>query len=321
MIITRTPYRVSFFGGGTDYAAWYSQHGGQVLTTTINQYCYISLRYMSPFLKSKYRVLWSKMENVDDINQIEHAGVRGCLQYLRIVEGVEINHAGDLPARSGLGSSSAFTVGMLNAIHALRGEDVPSVYLADEAIAVEQGVLGETVGIQDQIECAHGGLNHIQIGRDGTYKAHRILIDDEQTCDLENHLVLVFTEVQRYASQIAASQVDNVQRKQRELERISALVPEAVKNLTVPVVFGELLHESWMLKRELSSRVSNSHLNLIYDRARAHGAIGGKILGAGGGGFFLFCVPPERRKKMLEALGLLSVPVRFEHHGSQVILR
>ena len=326
MIITRTPYRVSFFGGGSDYIQWYQQYGGQVLTTTIDKYCYINLRYMPAFLGHKYRVSWSKMENVDKLSDIQHPGVRGCLQYLNIEDGVEVTHAGDLPARSGLGSSSAFTVGMLHALHVLRNEITVTGLmvkgtLADEAIAVEQDVLGETVGIQDQIECAYGGFNHIKIERDGTYHVHKLPVNANDWLSLESHLVIVFTEQQRHASEIAAVQVSNVHRKQAQLMRIAALVPEAIDNLHEPEAFGELLHESWMLKRELSDKVSNKRLDAIYTHARAKGAIGGKVLGAGGGGFMLFCVPPERLQPMVDALGLFAVPVKFEHKGTQVVLR
>lgn len=321
MIITRTPYRISFFGGGTDYKQWYEKFGGAVLTTTIDKYCYVCLRSMPAFLGSKYRVFWSKMETVNELSEIEHSGVRGCLQYLNIEEGIEVNHAGDLPARSGLGSSSAFTVGMLHALYVLRGDDLNSRSLANDAIEVEQDVLGETVGIQDQIQCAFGGFNHIEIDRTGNYHVNKVPIGAMQKALLESHLVIVFTELQRYASEIAAAQVSNVRRKQKQLERIALLVTEAVKAVEHPRAFGEMLHESWMLKRELSDKVTNPHLDAIYDHARSKGAYGGKVLGAGGGGFMLFCVPPERREAMVEALGLLAVPVRFEDHGSQVVLR
>ncbi len=321
MIITRTPYRISFFGGGTDYKQWYEKFGGAVLTTTIDKYCYISLRYMPAFLGRKYRVFWSKMETVDSIAEIEHPGVRGCLQYLGVEEGIEVNHAGDLPARSGLGSSSAFTVGMLNALHMLRNDSTSRYGLADEAIAVEQDVLHETVGIQDQIQCAFGGFNLITIERDGTYNVNTMQLKPGQQRALESHLVIVFTELQRYASDIAAEQVSNVDRKQKQLERIAALVPEAINVLKYPRLFGELLHETWMLKRELSDKVTNPHLDALYYAARSRGAIGGKLLGAGGGGFMLLCVPPGKRDDVLAVLGLFSVPVKFEHHGSQVVLR
>lgn len=321
MIITRTPYRISFFGGGSDYKAWYQKYGGQVLTTTIDKYCYISLRYMPAFLGFKYRVFWSKMETVNERDDIEHPGVRGCLQYLNIDDGIEVNHAGDLPARSGLGSSSAFTVGMLNALHMLLGYGTSSHALADEAIAVEQDVLGETVGIQDQIQCAYGGFNHIKIDPDGVYHVSTMRLDPKQQQDLEDHLVIVFTELQRYASEIAAEQVSNVDRKQKQLERIAELVPEAIKVLKYPRLFGELLHETWMLKRELSDKVTNKTLDALYYAARSRGAIGGKLLGAGGGGFMLLCVPPEKRADVLAVLGLFAVPVKFQQHGSEVVLR
>jgi D-glycero-alpha-D-manno-heptose-7-phosphate kinase len=314
---------MSLFGGGTDYPSWYREHGGAVLTTTIDRYCHICLRRMPPFLGSKYRVFWSKMENVNEVSEIEHPGVRGCLQYFGIEDGLEINHAGDLPARSGLGSSSAFTVGMLHALHLLLGEDAGPALLADQAVYVEQDVLAETVGIQDQIECAWGGINHITINTDRDYAINPVLLDRERIQALEAHLVLVFTGLQRHASEIARAQVENAGRKTEQLHRIAELVPQAVETLSAgtPLELGALLHETWMLKRELSDKVSTPEIDDLYTTARWHGAVGGKVLGAGGGGFVLLCVPPERREKMLEALGLYAVPVRFEHGGSQVVLR
>lgn len=323
VIITKTPYRISLFGGGSDYKAYYEHYGGAVLTTTIDRYCYISLRNMPPFLGSRYRIMWSRMENVDKIDDIKHPGVRGCLQYLGVSEGIEVNHAGDLPARSGLGSSSAFTVGMLHALHVLRGEEVSRAMLAKEAIEVEQNILMETVGIQDQIECAWGGLNYIEIGRDGSYAVRPVLVSDAHLQRLQEHLVLVFTDIQRHASEIAKAQVENVDRKRNELHKILSLVPRGLHAVMRGdlAAFGELLHEAWMLKRELSNKVTNAAIDEIYAKARHNGAIGGKLLGAGGGGFMVVCVPPERREQMLSALGLHSVPVRFEHGGSKVVLR
>lgn len=323
MIITRTPYRISFMGGGTDYQPWYREHGGAVLTATIDKYCHVLLRRMPPFLGSKYRVFWSKMETVDRREDIEHPGVRGCLEYLGFDGGIEINHAGDLPARSGLGSSSAFTVGMLHALHALRGDDIDRARLAEQAIAVEQDVLGETVGIQDQIECAWGGLNRIEIGRDGTYGVHPVVIGQARLDEFQDWLVLVFTGLQRHASEIARAQVDRMAVNTPDLRSIAALVPLAVAALSEGrlIDFGRLLHETWMLKRNLSDRITTPEIDAIYDRARSAGAIGGKVLGAGGGGFMVFCVPPWRRVEMLHALGQLSVPVRFTGHGSEIVLR
>lgn len=320
MIITRTPYRISLFGGGSDYPVWCREHGGAVLTTTIDRYCYILLRRMPSFLGSRYRIFWSRMETTDHLDHIQHPGVRGCLRYLGMDEPLEINHVGDLPARSGLGSSSAFTVGMLHALHALRGEPIGRGQLGEEAIRVEQDVLKETVGIQDQIECAWGGINRIDFMRDGRYAVSPVNIESRAKL-FEDHLVLVSTELQRFASEIAQAQVNNVGTKEKIMYRLVDMVPQAEKILYegTPKELGELLHETWMLKRQLSDKITNARIDEIYDAARIHGAIGGKILGAGGGGFMLLCVPPDRRQNMLDVLGLHSVPVRFEYGGSQVV--
>lgn len=319
MIITRTPYRISFFGGGSDYPAYYSQYGGAVLSTTIDKYCYINARFLPPFLGNGHRVVWSKIESAKTIGDIEHAGVRGCLQFLDWKQNVEITHAGDLPARSGLGSSSAFTVGMLHALHVLRGEEITRKDLAKEAISVEQEVLKETVGIQDQIACSVGGFNHIGINKDGSYRISPVYLSPDAIKALEDHLVLVFTDIQRHASEIAKEQVNNVDRKKIQMEKITHLVSQAFGALNLPEEFGNLLHDSWVLKRELSDKITNPELDAIYKKARKHGAIGGKILGAGGGGFMLLCVRPKDRVRMLSALKLLSVPVKFEEGGTKLI--
>lgn len=277
---------------------------------------------MPPFLGSKYRVFWSKMEAVDRIEDIQHPGVRGCLEYLGISEGVEINHAGDLPARSGLGSSSAFTVGMLHALQTLKGGRPGRATLANQAISVEQIVLKETVGIQDQIECTWGGLNLIEFMGDGRYRIQPLILSDHLRRSVEEHLVLVFTDLQRHASEIAKSQIESMNQHVDTLHRIVELVPLAADALSGGELetFGNLLHEAWMLKRGLSDKVSNTTIDNIYDVARREGAYGGKLLGAGGGGFLLLCVSPEKRTQVLEALGLLSVPVVFEDQGSQLVL-
>ena len=323
MIITRTPYRCSLFGGGSDYSRWYKEHGGMVLTTTITKYCYLSVRYMPAFLGYKYNACWSKMERVNSLKDIEHSGVRGCLQYMGVDEGFEVNHAGDLPARSGLGSSSAFTVGMLHALHALQGRHVSKDRLAREAIEVEQVVLKETVGIQDQIECAHGGLNLIEIHRDGEYTLRPVIIHAERKATLEGKLMLFFTGLQRNSSEIADAQVSNIERKEYELKAIQNLVPRALEAMTKGSLddMGNLLHETWMLKRELSDKVSNNEIDGLYTAAREAGAIGGKLLGAGGGGFFLFYVPEDRHDSVREAMGgLHDIPFKIENGGSQIVL-
>lgn len=325
MIITRTPYRVSFFGGGSDYEAWYSKHGGAVLSTTIDKYCYISLRRMPPFLGSKYRVFWSQMEAVNLREDIQHAGVRGCLEFLDINEGIEVNHAGDLPARSGLGSSSAFTVGMLSALHTLRGETLGAAQLSNEAIHVEQEVLHEAVGIQDQIACAWGGLNVIEIERAGEYAISPLILPAERIAKLESCLMLFFTGIQRHASEIAKSQIENTERNQDYLNSIVAQVPEAVKILKDGSLdvdeFGDLLNYAWRFKRQLSDKISSPEIDSLYDRALDAGALGGKLLGAGGGGFFLFYVPQDHQDDVREALqGLIDIPVKFENRGSQIVI-
>lgn len=323
MIITRTPYRCSFFGGGSDYSRWYKEHGGMVLTTTIAKYCYLSARYMPAFLGYKYNACWSKMERVNSLDELVHSGIRGCLQYMGIDEGFEVNHAGDLPARSGLGSSSAFTVGMLHALHALNGRHVSKAQLAREAIEVEQVVLKETVGIQDQIECAHGGLNLIEIHRDGEYTLRPVIIPTERKSALESKLMLFFTGLQRNSSEIADAQVSNIERKEYELKAIQNMVPVALEAMTNGDMddVGGLLHDTWLLKRELSDKVSNKEIDGLYNSAREAGAIGGKLLGAGGGGFFLFFVPVDRQASVREAMGGLHyIPFKIENGGSQIVL-
>ena len=323
MIITKTPYRVSMFGGGTDYSRWYSENGGSVLTGTIDKYCYLSARYMPAFLGFKYNACWSKMERVNNLDDLIHSGIRGCLQYMGIDEGFEVNHAGDLPARSGLGSSSAFTVGMLHALHALKGEHASKAQLAREAIEVEQVVLKETVGIQDQIQCAHGGFNHIEIHRDGSYTVSPVIINAGRKAALESKLMLFFTGIQRSSSEISEAQVSNIERKEHELKAIQNLVPKALNAVTNGTLddVGRLLHKTWMLKRELSDKVSNDGIDGLYNSALKAGAIGGKLLGAGSGGFFLFYVPEDRQTAVREAMnGLLDIPFKFEHGGSQVVL-
>lgn len=316
MIINRTPYRISLFGGGSDYKEWFKDHGGMVLSTTIDRYCYILLRRMPPFLGTRYRVFWSQMEKVDTVEDIQHDGVRECLKFLGIDEPIEINHAGDLPARSGLASSSAFTVGMLNALYALNGQQVSRGRLANEAICVENTISRSNHGIQDQIECAFGGINVININKNGSYNIRQLDIKDRASL-FEDYLVLVFTDITR--DQIGI----NAQTKNDKLlYRMMDMVPLAAKILEsgTPVELGHLLHESWTLKRQLSDKITNTRIDAIYETARQNGAIGGKLLGAGGGGFMLFCVPPGKRRDMLDSLNLQSVPVRFEYNGSQLIL-
>ncbi|MCP9447729.1 MAG: kinase [Nitrospira sp.] len=326
MIITRTPFRMSFFGGGTDYPAWYRQHGGVVLSTTIDKYCYISCRYLPPFFEHKYRIVYSLIENVRSIDEIKHPAVRAVLQCAYHDEqGLEIHHDGDLPARSGLGSSSSFTVGLIHAIEALKGQYVSKDDLAKKAIYVEQEVIRESVGSQDQIAAAFGGFNRVDFLPDDTYRVSPIVIGQERLTEFESHLMLCFTGFSRFASQIAQSKISNLKHRETELRRIKELVDEAIQILQNPrraiSEVGHLLHEGWLCKRMLSEKVSTAVTDELYEAAREAGALGGKLLGAGGGGFLLLFVSPHLQQKVKERLKhLIHVPFRFENSGSRVVL-
>ncbi|MBY0282013.1 MAG: kinase [Alphaproteobacteria bacterium] len=323
MIISRTPFRVSFFGGGTDYAPWYQEHGGEILAATINKYCYINCRYLPHFFEHKNRIVWSKVEMVKEIDEIEHPSVRETLRFLNIQEGVEIHHDGDLPARSGLGSSSAFTVSLLNALYALKGTMVSKMELAKQAIHVEQNLMKECVGVQDQIQTAFGGLNHIKIHPNHSFVVNPLIISAKKMQDLEGSLMLFFTGVSRTASDIAKSQVQSIANKQNELRLMQDLVAEGIKILTQSDDlndFGCLLHQGWLLKRSLTNKISTDSINDVYEKAMKAGALGGKVLGAGGGGFMLFFVPKDYQNAVKLALqDLVYVPVEFDHEGSKII--
>ena len=325
MIISRTPFRVSFFGGGTDYPDWFHEHGGAVLATTIDKYCYISVRELPPFFDHRFRVVYSIVENVKEIGEIAHPAVRAVLERLAVDQGLEIHHDGDLPARAGLGSSSAFTVGLLHAVHALRGRHTSKEALASEAIHVEQCMLREPVGLQDQISAAFGGFNHIIFHHDGTYEVEPVILPRERLATLQEHLMLVFTGLSRLAPAIAQTVIDNLKQRTSELKAMQAMVPRAIELLASPaediVDFGRLLHESWMLKRRLSDRVSNSDIDALYDAATRAGAVGGKLLGAGGGGFVLLFVRPEDRDRVRAAVSnLITVPFKFDTSGCRIAL-
>ena len=323
MIISRTPYRISFFGGGTDYHTWYQEHGGAVLSTTINHYCYLTCRFLPPFFNHKSRIVWTKTEEVMEHEEIQHPAVKAVLQYLDVKRGIEIHHQGGLPARSGLGSSSSFTVGLLNAVYAMRGVMSSKHDLACEAVHIEREVLKEGVGIQDQISAAYGGFNKITIARDGNFEVDPVTIPSERLAELQDHLLLFFTGVSRSSSQIAQEQMKAIPKKTNELNRIREMVDEGLKILEPGgdlADFGKLLHEGWMLKRSISKNVSPDFVDYIYKRAMDAGALGGKLLGAGGGGFMLFFAKPEDHPRIMEALSdLLIVPFEFETGGSKII--
>ncbi len=323
MIINRTPFRISFFGGGTDYPNWYLKHGGSVLSTSIDKYCYITCRVLPPFFEHRLRVVYGKMECCQHFEEIQHPAVREILRFLKIDQGLEIHYDGDLPARSGMGSSSSFTVGLLHALYAHLGIMPSKRQLAHESIHIEQNMIKETVGSQDQVCVAYGGFNQINFSTNGEIEVQPVTLSAQRIEELDSHLMLFYTGIKRTASDVAKSYVDGLSKRRMLLKQIQKMVDEGtgiLKGNDNICQFGELLHESWMLKRGLSSQVSNNDVDELYDRAREAGAVGGKITGAGGGGFLLLFVPPSQQKKVRETLSdRIHVPFSFESRGSQII--
>lgn len=325
MIITRTPFRISFFGGGTDYPAWYRDHGGVVLATTIDKYCHITCRYLPPFFEHKHRIVYSRIENVQHFEEIEHPAVRAILGWAGCDKGLEIHHDGDLPARAGLGSSSSFTVGLIHALAALDGKYVTKEELAKNAIHIEQKIINENVGSQDQISASFGGFNRIEFNRNDAFQVSPVILAKDRLQELQAHLMLCFTGFSRIASEIAKSKIDNFKNRELELKCMGEMVDEAIKMLqkTNSSIdeFGKLLHQSWIFKRSLSEKISTPEIDAIYQEAMEAGATGGKLLGAGGGGFLLLFVKPSLQSQVRERLKhLIHVPFAFEDSGSRVVL-
>lgn len=324
MIISRTPFRISFFGGGTDYPAWYKERGGAVISTAINKYCFITLRYLPPFFDYNYRIRYYKREETQTVDEIQHPSVRACLNYFGIDKGVEIVHSADLPAQSGLGSSSTFTVGLLNALYTLNHQMPTKRELALSAIHVEQTMLQENVGSQDQTAAAFGGLNKIEFGFPQHVLVRPIVMRPDKLEALNRHLMLFFTGFSRTASDIAGEQIKQTADKTEELQQMMALVEDALAMLLSESDslddFGRLLHEQWLIKRGITHLITNPDIDQIYAAGLEAGALGGKLLGAGGGGFMLFFVRPEDQQKVRETFkNLLYVPFRFDHVGSQIV--
>ena len=326
MAISRTPYRVSFFGGGTDYPAWYRRHGGAVLSMAINKYCYIGTGFLPPFFGIRHRIIWSHIEAVGSAAEIQHPAVRAGLQTLGYddSEGIELFHQGDLPARSGIGSSSAFAVGLINVLTAMRGKHLDAKALAIGATDLEQNKLKEAVGCQDQSASAYGGMNVIRFERDDSFSVTPLALDDTQRTTFESWLMLFYTGSSRISSEFAKKLINNLEANARHMARLQEMVEIGSELLHAGKMaeFGQLLHEGWTLKRGLSTGTSTATIDRIYDDARRAGALGGKLLGAGGTGFMVFVVPPERQAAVREALShLISVPVSVDFTGSTIVYR
>ena len=324
MIISRTPFRISFFGGGTDYPNWYKEHGGCVISTTINKYSFITARYLPPFFDYKYRIRYFTHEETQTLNEIKHPSVRECAKYLQIKKGFEIVHNADLPAQSGLGSSSTFTVGLLNTLYSLKNYMPTKKELALDAIHVEQNLIGEYVGSQDQTAASFGGLNKISFNSMNDIEVDPIILPSERRYALQENLMLFFTGFARNASDLAKHQIEATCNNENKLNTIIEICNEGLSVLVdtkQPIDnFGKLLGEQWKVKRELTDKISNKEIDSIYEAGLSAGALGGKLLGAGGGGFILFYVKKNKQDKVRSALKkLLCVPFGFEFTGSKII--
>ena len=324
MIISRTPFRVSFFGGGTDFPEFYHEHGGATLATGIDKYCYLSVHSLGPFFKHRLRVSYAKTETVRHAAEIEHPLIRECLGLLGMDDGMEINHVADLPGRTGLGSSSSFTVGLLHSLHAFRGEQPDAAQLARESIVVERERVGDAGGHQDQYAAAFGGLRRFDFTAQGV-TARPMALPRARRDQLSDRLLMFFTGVESSAELILQEQKKRVAHKVVALREMLAMVDEAERLLTSQDnldAFGRLLHESWMRKRSLSSGISNSAIDQAYDAACRAGALGGKLLGAGGRGFLLVYVQPEHQTAVRSALQQLQeIPFNFSDEGSRIIFQ
>ena len=321
MIITKTPYRISFFGGGSDYPTWYRKYGGAVISTTINRYLYISCRFLPNFFEHKYRIVWSKIENVKRVDQIDHNAVREILKYLKIKQGLEIHYDGDLPARSGMGSSSCFVVGLLKALYRIKNYNITKFDLAKKSIFIEQRILKEVVGSQDQVAASCGGFNKIIFNN----KSIQIKpINSKKNLEkLNKNLVLIYTGIQRTAHKIANKYVKKLNTsKKNNINKILSYVTEAEKIIKSGELddFGRLLNESWIEKMKLSKEITNKKINELYDQAINCGALGGKILGAGGGGFLLLYMKNYARKKFFSKnKKIINIPFSFTMDKSEII--
>ena len=323
MIITKTPFRMSFFGGGTDMESFFRKYGGAVLSTTFDKYCYVTVRHLPRFFDYTTELAYSKMERVNNVDDINHPAVRNAMKMLDMHE-IRLTYEADLPARSGLGTSSSFAVGMLNAFHCLKGKYADKKKLADQAIYLERELCQEAGGWQDQIAAAFGGMNRIEFNKDGTYDVRTIIIHPERKQQLNDNLLMFFTGFTRFSSEMQKANQSGYDEKVKQLQQMYALVDDAEAVLEDKHSdlddFGRLLDKTWRLKRQTGGAITTNSIDALYEKGIEAGALGGKLLGAGGGGFLVFYVQQENKESVMNAMkDLLYVPFRFEDGGTQVI--
>ena len=322
MIITKTPYRISFFGGGSDYPQWYKKHGGSVLSTTIDKHIYITCRYLPDFFKHKYRIVWSKIEMVKNVNQIQHPAVKKMLKYLKINKGLEIHYDGDLPARSGMGSSSCFVVGLMKALYKIKNTEISNIDLTKRSIYFEQNIMNEIVGSQDQVVATYGGFNKIIFNKNGSINVKKIKFKKNLKL-LNRNLVLIYTGINRTAHYIAQKYVEKLtSTKKNYINKIVSYVDQGEKILNSSNIadLGRLLNEAWQEKKKLSNEISNRKIDELYNDALKYGALGGKLLGAGGGGFLLMYMKENAKRDFFKKFkNSINVPFKFSSHGSKII--
>lgn len=322
MIITKTPFRMSFFGGGTDMESFFMENGGAVLSTTFDKYCYVNVRHLPRFFDYSTELSYAKIERVTDVNDIRHPAIREAMKMLDMHE-IRLTYEADLPARSGLGTSSSFAVGMINAFYALKGKYADKKKLADAAIYLERELCKEAGGWQDQIAASYGGFNRINFNSDG-YEVLPLIINPERKRQLNNNLMMFFTGFTRFSSDVQKANASNKADKVNQLKEMLALVDEAEKVLVDKQSdldeFGRLLDHTWRIKRKTGNTVSTNSIDELYDKGLKAGALGGKLLGAGGGGFLVFYVEPDKQEKVKKAMeDLLYIPFEFEDGGTRVI--
>lgn len=322
MIISQTPFRMSFFGGGTDMEEFFKEYGGAVLSTTFDKYCYVNVRHLPRFFDYSTEVSYSKTERVTSVDDLQHPAIRNAMRMLDMHE-IRLTYEADLPARSGLGTSSSFAVGMLNAFYALKGKYADKKKLADEAIYLERVLCNEAGGWQDQIAASFGGFNRINFSADG-YEVLPLIISPERKKELNNNLMMFFTGFTRFSSDVQKANKLDKKDKIGQLKEMYSLVDDAEKVLTNKNAdlneFGRLLDHTWKLKRQTGAAVSTDSIDGLYAKGMAAGALGGKLLGAGGGGFLVFYVEPERQKAVREAMSdLMYIPFEFENGGTRII--